>query len=152
MLAMSLDAGAPPEAREMVVSAGASLLLYALGDSREVRADAGPENAAFPEEPTRDSILTWCAGLRASRPPATGGVSVAIRPSTKRPDTARETGPSGSPGASEVRAVVLVSCQEFAGPGPWMSQGEEQEFMQGVEATGRRVARLGAEVVEPWRI
>jgi hypothetical protein len=33
-----------------------------------------------------------------------------------------------------------------------MSQGEEQEFMQGVEATGRRVTRLGAKVVEPWRI
>jgi uncharacterized protein (DUF58 family) len=31
VLAMSLDAGAPTEAREMVVSAGASLLLYALG-------------------------------------------------------------------------------------------------------------------------
>ena len=107
---------------------------------------------ALPEESTRDSILTWCAGLRASRPPAMGGASVEIRPSTKRPDTARETGPSGSPGASEVRAVVLVSCLEFAGPGPWMSQGEEQEFMQGVEARGRRVARLGAEVAEPWRI
>jgi hypothetical protein len=97
---MSLDAGAPTEAREMVVSAGASLLLYALGDGREVRADAGPENAPFPEEPTRDSILTWCAGLRASRPPASGGASVEIRPSTRRRDTVRETGPSGSPGAS----------------------------------------------------
>ena len=152
MLAMSLDAGAPPEAREMVVSAGASLLLYAFGDGREVRADAGPENAPFPEEQTRDSILTWCAGLRASRPPSTGGASVEIRPSTKRPDTAGETGPSGSSGASGVRAVVLVSCHEFAGPGPWMSQGEEQAYMQGVEARGRRVARLGAEVAEPWRI
>src|SRR5215211_8799737 len=76
VLAMSLDAGAPPEAREMVVSAGASLLLYAIGDGREVRADAGPDNAPFPKESTRDSILTWCAGLRASRPPATGGASV----------------------------------------------------------------------------
>jgi hypothetical protein len=33
-----------------------------------------------------------------------------------------------------------------------MSQGEEQKFMQDVEARGRRVARLGAEVAEPWRI
>jgi hypothetical protein len=33
-----------------------------------------------------------------------------------------------------------------------MSQGEEREFMQGVEARGRRVVRLGAEVAEPWRI
>src|SRR5215207_5897288 len=152
VLAMSLDAGAPSEAREMVISAGASLLLYALGDGREVRADAGPENASFPKEPTRDSVLTWCAGLRASRPPSTGGASVEIRPSTRRPDTAGETGPSESPGTSEVRAVVLVSCLEFAGPGPWMSQAEEQAFMQGVEARGRRVAWLGAEVAEPWRI
>jgi uncharacterized protein (DUF58 family) len=160
VLAMSLDAGAPPEAREMVVSAGASLLLYAIGDGREVRADAGPENASFPKEPTRESALTWCAGLRASRPPATGGASVEIRPSTRRPGTKPGTRPgtageseaSEQPGASEVRAVVLVSCHEFAGPGPWMSQGEELEFMQGVEARGRRVAHLGAEVSEPWRI
>jgi len=152
VLAMSLDAGAPSEAREMVVSAGASLLLYALGENREIRADAGPENAPFPEEPTRDSVLTWCAGLRASRPPSVEGASVEIRPSTRRPDAARETGPSDSPGVSEVRAVVLVSCHEFAGPGPWMSQGEEQEFMDGEEVRGRKVARLGAEVAEPWRI
>jgi len=33
-----------------------------------------------------------------------------------------------------------------------MSQGEEQEFMQSVEARGHRVARLGPEVAEPWRI
>jgi uncharacterized protein (DUF58 family) len=152
VLAMNLDAGAPPEAREMVVSAGASLLLYALGDGREIRADAGPENAPFPEEPTRDSILTWCAGLRASRPPSEGGASVEVRPSTNRTHTAGKTGSSGSHDASGVRAVVLVSCLEFAGPGPWMSQGEEQEFMQSMEARGRRVARLGAEVAEPWRI
>src|SRR5215218_2641661 len=152
VLAMSLDAGVPPETREMVVSAGASLLLYALGDGREVRGDAGPDNAPFPEESTRDSILTWCAGLRASGPPATREASVEIRPSTRRADNTRETRPSGSPGASEVRAVVLVSCLEVAGPGPRMSQKEEQEFMQGVEARGRRVARLGAEVAEPWRI
>src|SRR5215203_5022250 len=50
VLAMSLDTAAPPEAREMLVSAGASLLLYALSDGREVRADAGPENMPFPQE------------------------------------------------------------------------------------------------------
>ena len=152
VLAMSLDAAAPSEAREMVVSASASLLLYALGDSRDVRADAGPDNAPFPEEATHDSILTWCAGLRASRPPATSEASVEIQPSTRRLETAGETGPSGPPGTSEVRALVLVSCHEFAGPGPWMSPAEEQEYMQGVEARGRRVVRLGAEVAEPWRI
>jgi uncharacterized protein (DUF58 family) len=48
VLAMSLDAGAPTEAREMVVSAGASLLLYALGDGREVRADAGQRTRPSP--------------------------------------------------------------------------------------------------------
>src|SRR5215213_2594917 len=151
-LAMGLDTGAPPEAREMVVSAGASLLLYALGENREVRADAGPDNAPFPEEPTRDSILTWCAGLRASRPPAMGEASVEVRPSTRRSDTAGGITVSEEPGVTEVHAVVLVSCHEFAGPGPWMSPGEEREFVQGVEARGRRVARLGAEVAEPWRI
>jgi uncharacterized protein (DUF58 family) len=152
VLAMSLDAAAPPEAREMVVSAGASLLLYALSDGREVRADAGPENAPFPEEPTRDSILTWCAGLQASRPPGTEEASVEIRPSTRSKVSAGETGLSEQPGVTEVRTVVLVSCQDFAGPGPWMSPGEEQEFMQGVEARGRRTALLGAEVAEPWRL
>jgi len=152
VLTMSLDAGAPTEAREMVVSAGASLLLYALGDGREVRGDAGPDNAPFPDEPTRDSILTWCAGLRASGPPATGEVSVEVRPSTRRPETAGGITVSEEPGVTEVHAVVLVSCHEFAGPGPWMSPGEEREFVQGVEARGRRVARLGAEVAEPWRI
>jgi uncharacterized protein (DUF58 family) len=152
VLAMSLDAGAPPEAREIVVSAGASLLLYALGDGREVRADAGPDNAPFPKEPTRDSVLTWCAGLRSSRPPAAGGTSVEVRPSTRRPETAGGITVSEEPGVTEVRAVVLVSCHECAGPGPWMSPGEEQEFVQGVEARGRRVARLGPEIAEPWRI
>src|SRR5215207_617842 len=152
VLAMSLDTGAPPEAREMVVSAGASLLLYALSDGREVRADAGPENAPFPEEPTRDSILTWCAGLRASRPPDTEEASVELRSSTRRKETAGETGPWEQPGVIEVRTVVLVSCHDFAGPGPWMSPGEEQEFMQGVETRGRRAALLGAEVAEPWGI
>jgi uncharacterized protein (DUF58 family) len=151
VLAMSLDTVAPPEAREMVVSAGASLLLYALGDGREVRADAGPENAPFPEEPTRDSVLTWCAGLQASRPPGTEA-SVEIRTSARRKVSAGETGPSDQPGVTEERTVVLVSCHDFAGPGPWMSPGEEQEFVQGVETRGRRAALLGAEVAEPWRL
>ena len=152
VLAMSLDAAAPPVAREMVVSAGASLLLYALSDGREVRADAGPENAPFPEEPTRDSVLTWCAGLQDSRPPGTEEASVEIRPSTRSKVSAGETGLSEQPGVTEVRTVVLVSCQDFAGPGPWMSPGEEQGFMQDVEARGRRAVLLGAEVAEPWRL
>ena len=108
VLAMSLDAGAPYEAREMVVSAGASLLLYALGDGREVRADAGPENAPFPEESTRDSVLTWCAGLRASRPPATEGASVEIRPSTRGRTLRGKRGHQGRP--APLRCGPSCSC------------------------------------------
>jgi hypothetical protein len=48
--------------------------------------------------------------------------------------------------------VVLVSCHELAGPGPWMSLKEELEFVEKTEANGRLVSRLGAEVEEPWRI
>jgi hypothetical protein len=33
-----------------------------------------------------------------------------------------------------------------------MSQDEELEFIRGVEARGRSVAWLGAEVAEPWSI
>ena len=150
VVALNLDHNAPREAREMVISAGASLLLYGLGEGREVRADAGPENQPFPEEVTRDSVLTWCAGLRASPAPDTTGASVEVRPSTRR-SNARRIEPS-PPEASEVRAVVLVSCHEFAGQGPWMSPVEEMEFVEKTEANGRLVARLGAEVEEPWRI
>ncbi len=70
-----------------------------------------------------------------------------VRPSIKR------SGTVGKPtDASRVPAVVLVSCHEFGGSGPWMSPEEEREFMRGVEARERSVAWLGAEVVEPWSI
>ena len=136
----------------MVISTGASLLLYGLGEGREVRAYAGPENLPFPEETTPDSALTWCAGLRTSRPPDPEGASVEIRASTKKLDTAGKPRPSPLPDASEAQAVVLVSCQAFAGAGPWMSSQEEEEFVSETEANGLRVARLGPEVEEPWRI
>jgi len=153
VIALNLDPRAPREAREMVVSIGASLLLFGLREGREVRAYAGPQNSSFPEEATPDSILTWCAGLRASRPPDPERASVEIRPSTKGPDTAGKPRPSPPPGASEAQAVVLVSCHEFAGPsGRWMSPEEEREFIEKTEANGRRVARLGTTVEEPWRI
>ena len=139
-LALNLDAAAPPEAIEMVISAGASLLLYALAEGREAIADAGPDNPPFPEETTPDTVLTWCAGLRPSKPPNAAGASVEIRPSTRKHENA------------ETRAIVLVSCHDFRGSGPWMSPDQEREFMEVVEAGGRRVARLGPEVVEPWRI
>src|SRR5918997_1783613 len=64
VVALNLDEGAPYEVREMVISTGASLLLYGLEEGREVRAYAGPRNPPFPEEATPDSTLTWCAGLR----------------------------------------------------------------------------------------
>jgi uncharacterized protein (DUF58 family) len=153
VIALNLDERAPREAREMIISTGASLLLYGLTEGREVRAYAGPENPPFPEELTSDSILTWCTGLRTSRPPDPEGASVEVRPSTRKLDTAGKPQPSPLPGASEAQAVVLVSCHEFAGPsGTWMSPEEEGEFIDKTEANGRRVARLGAEVEEPWRI
>jgi uncharacterized protein (DUF58 family) len=139
-LALDLDASAPQEAREMVVSAGASLLLYALSEGREVEADAGPNNPPFPEDSTLDTVLTWCAALRPSGPPDASGASVEIRPSTRKHKN------------TVARAVVLVSCQEFAGSGPWMSPEQEQEFVRVAEAKGRRATRLGPEVEEPWRI
>jgi len=152
VIALNLDPRAPREAREMVVSMGASLLLFGLREGREVRAYAGTRNPPFPEEVTQDNVLTWCAGLRASPPPDPERMSVEVRPSTKKTDTTRKPRPSPLPGASEAQAVVLVSCHEFAGPGRWMSPEEELEFMNRTEANGRRVARLGVEVEEPWRI
>ena len=153
VLALNLDPRAPREAREMIVSMGASLLLYGLREGREVRADAGPQRSLFPEEVTPDSILTWCAGLQPSRQPDPEGASVEIRPTTKKINAARKPRPSELPGASEAQAVVLVSCHEFAGTsGHWMSPQEEREFISRTEANGRRVARLGSYVEEPWRI
>ena len=151
VIALNLDPRAPREAREMVVSIGASLLLFSLREGREVRAHAGSRNPPFPEEVTQDSVLTWCAGLQPSPPPDPEGTSVEVRPSTRRSGIGKPR-PSPLPGASEAQAVVLVSCYEFAGPGRWMSPEEELEFMDRTEANGRRVARLGAEVEEPWRI
>ena len=152
MVVMNLDPRAPEEAREMVVSASASLLLFALREGREVRADAGPQRAPFPEVPTPDGILAWCAGLQPCRPPDPEGASVETRPSVKKTDRNRKPKPSALPGASEAQAVVLVSCHEFAGPGAWMSPQEETEFLDGTRAGGRRAVRLGATVEEPWRI
>jgi uncharacterized protein (DUF58 family) len=153
VLALNLDARAPREVREMIISMGASLLLYGLREGREVRAYAGPQNPPFPAEANPDSALTWCAGLRPSRSPDPEGASVEIRPSTRRLDTTRKPRPSALPGASEAQAVVLVSCHEFAGsPGAWMSPAEEREFVESTEANGRKVTRVGVEVEEPWRI
>ena len=153
VIAMNLDPRAPREARESVVSAGASLLLYGLREGREIRATAGAQRAPFPEEPDPDRVLTWCAGLDASRPPDPEGASVEIRPSVKKAAGGKPR-PSEPPDVSEAQAVVLVSCHELAGGkrGPWMTPEEETEFVKMTEAGGRRVTRLGASVEEPWRI
>jgi uncharacterized protein (DUF58 family) len=135
VVAFDLDPSAPPEAREMVVSLGASLLLYGLAEGREVGARAGRQQTPFPGEATPESVLTWCAGLRPSASSAPVGASVEVRPSTLR----------SSP---EAPAVVLVSCHDFAGPGPWMSPGEEKEFL----ARGRRTALVGSGFQGPLRI
>src|SRR5918997_6371272 len=153
VVALNLDDRAPQEVREMVISIGASLLLYGLSEAREVRAYAGSDNPPFPEELSPDSILTWCAALQASRPPDPEGARVEVRPSTRNVDIAGKPQPSPLPGASEAQGVVLVSCHEFAGPSPtWMSPEEERDFIGRTEANGRRVARVGAEVQEPLRI
>lgn len=153
VVAMNLDPGAPKDAREAVVSAGASLLLYGLREGREVRADAGVQRTPFPENPDPDKVLTWCAGLGASRPPDPEGASVEIRTSAKK-TVGDKPRPSDPPDVSEAQAVVLVSCQELAGgeSGPWMTPDEEGEFVRMTEAGGRRVTRLGRSVEEPWRI
>ena len=153
VVAMNLDPRAPKEAREVVVSAGASLLLYGLAEGREVRADAGTQRAPFPENPDRDKILTWCAGLDASRPPNPEGASVEIRPSIKR-EAGGKPRPSEPPDVSEAQAVVLVSCHELTGggSGPWMTPEEEDAFVGATEGAGRRVTKLGANIEEPWRI
>ncbi len=141
VLALDLDPRAPLVVREMVISAGASLLLGALREGREVVADAGPQRLPFPERPDPDAVLVWCAGLTASRPPKKDGASVEIIPSLR---TARADARAG--------ATVLVSCAEFAGDGPWMSVSEEKRFVEGVERSGTISARLGPDIAEPWRL
>jgi uncharacterized protein (DUF58 family) len=152
VVGLDLDPRAPREARETVISLGASLLLYALAENREVRAYAGPENPPFPKVVNRDSVLTWCAGLRTSPPPDSESASVEVRLSTRKIEHITEPRSSPLRGSSEAGALVLVSCHAFAGPGPWLAPAEEREFLERSEANGRLVARLGAEVEEPWRI
>jgi uncharacterized protein (DUF58 family) len=139
-IALNLDARAPSGAREMIVSAAASLMLHALQEGREVAADAGPQYHGFPETPDRDAILTWCAGLVASRPPVMEDASIEILPAIKyeRPPRAE--------------TVVLVSCHEFAGAGPWMSPDQERTLADSMESTGRKITMLGPDVREPWRV
>ncbi|HZY64506.1 MAG TPA: DUF58 domain-containing protein [Rubrobacteraceae bacterium] len=139
-LALNLDRRAPQEVREMQVSAAASIMLQALKEGRKILADAGPQRLDFPEEPSIDDLLTWCAGLQASRPPDPEAANVEIVPSLK---SARSSGAG---------TVVLVSCHEFAGSGPWMTPEEERDFAESVDAEGRQVVVLGPNVREPWRI
>lgn len=137
-VSVDLDPRAPSEAREMAVSATASIVLRAFGEGRAVLADAGPQRVTFPEAPDPDAVLAWCAGLDPAAPPEAGGAGIAIVPSLKR-----DRLPVGA-------TVVLVSCHGFAGAGPWMTPEEERAFVEGVEASGRRAAVLGPDVREPW--
>lgn len=142
-VAVCLDPRAPFGAREMAVSAAASLMLRALAEGREVAADAGPQHHEFPENPDPDAVLDWCAGLVPSGQPRMDGATVEILPSLKAIRT------------PEAGTVVLVSCHEFAGAersGPWMTPDEERTFLDGAESGGRRALRLGPDVREPWRI
>jgi uncharacterized protein (DUF58 family) len=139
-VSLDLDRHAPRLAREMIISAAASLLLRAVEEGRGVTAGAGPENSPFPESPDDDAILTWCAGLKAGPPANTEGADVEILPSLM---DIRPTGRG---------VVVLVSCHAFAGLGPWMTPDEERAFVESMEKSGRRVAVLGPDVAEPWRL
>jgi uncharacterized protein (DUF58 family) len=140
-VALNLDPRAPAQAREMIVSAAASLMLRALREGREIVADAGAQRLPFPEIPDADGVLTWCAGLGASRPPKMESASVEILPSLENTRPKEESG-----------TVVLVSCHDFAGPGAWMTPEEERRLTEGVEADGRRAVSLGPDVHEPWRV
>ncbi len=139
-VAINLNPSAPFEARETMVSAAASILLHALKEGRSVLADAGPQRIPFPEEPDMDSVLTWCAGLSAARPPKIENPSVEILASLR----------DAKPGDADT--VVLVSCAEFKGEGPWMTVAEEHRVTGGLEATGRNAIRLGPDVREPWSL
>lgn len=138
-LSLNLDRRAPAAAREMAVSAAASLLLRALQENREVMADAGPQRLSFPENPDPDSILSWCASLEPSDPPQLTS-DVEILPSVKEPEIT---------GAG---TVVLVSCAKFDGTGPWMTEGEEDEFVEKVSTGGVNAVMIGPDVQEPWRL
>lgn len=138
-LSLNLDHRAPSAAREMAISAAASLMLRALKEGREVIADAGPQRIPSPENPDPDALLTWCAGLEPTYAPKLAA-SVEILPSLHEVRT------------SEADTVILVSCADFAGPGGWMTKQEEREFVELTEAAGRRALVLGPDVREPWRL
>lgn len=140
ILAMNLNPRAPEPAREMVVSAGASLLLRALREGRQVFADAGTQSMDFPEDPDAESVLTWCAGLISVTPPRLEDASVVVQPSLRG---------AGTPDSG---TIALVSCWQFDGPGNWMTPDEEQEYVRKVEAGGGRAMVFGPDVEEPWRI
>ena len=88
--AMNLDPRVPEEARGMVVSAGASLLLLALREGREVRADAGPQRSPFLPSPPRTASSLGardCSPAGRRRPSGRG--RTAWRGSRKRRWAAR---------------------------------------------------------------
>ena len=142
VVALDLDPAAPHEAREMVISLAASLLLRALLEGLEVEAFAGRQEFPFPKETSPDAVLAWCAGLRPALAPDPAGASVEVRPSTSTGAGGPRRGGAAREGVA--RAVVLVSCRDFAqgSPGAWMSEGEEREYIRQVEASGRIAALI----------
>ena len=153
VVALDLDPASAYEAREMVVSLGASLLLRALREGREVGAYAGPQLTSFAQEATPDAVLSWCSGLQPAPAPDAAGASVEVRPSTRKARAGTQGGPPASPAPGAARAVVLVSCRDFAGTtsGPWMSAEEEREYVDATEASGRPVALVGRGFEGPLR-
>lgn len=145
VVAMDLDPSVLRDAREMVISLGASLLVRALMEGREVEAYAGPQEVPFPQRPALDNVLAWCAALRPAPAPDAGVASVEVRTSRRRTGSRAEAG--------RAPAVVLVSCREFGGsaPGLWMSGEEEREFIRRAEAAGRRAALVGRDFEGPLR-
>jgi uncharacterized protein (DUF58 family) len=139
ILSLNLDHRAPRAVLEMEISAAASLMMRALKEGREVVADAGPQRIPFPDNPDPDSLLTWCAGLEPSHAPKLSA-SVEILPSLNGVRT------------SGADTIILVSCAAFAGPGVWMTKGEEREFVERMEADGRRAVVLEPDVREPWSL
>ena len=151
VVALDLDPAAPREAREMVVSLAASLLLRALLEGLEVEAFAGRQQSSFPRETTPDAVLTWCAGLQPAHAPDPAGASVEVRPSTTtRVGGARKVGPAEEGAAN---AVVLVSCRGFAHgpPGSYMPEGEERKYIRQAEASGQLAALVGSGFEGPLR-
>lgn len=141
-VALDLSPRTPPEAREMVVSAAASMVLRALQEGRRVLADAGPLAEPSPEDAGVEELLRWCAGLAPGPPPETAGADLAVLSALRQAPV------------PETETIVLVSRAALPeeGSGSWMTPEEERGWVSGAESAGQRVIRLGSDLREPWRV